>query len=183
MNDPLWFDALPSEPTGTAVPPDGARQESCPQGFRGPIPLAEFSQIMWPIETQMVAWMAKLPGWLNCLQGSFPLHRLTPFFLKAPICSWITLWSSPIGTKKSDSFPSFHLIFKCSLWFTLAVSLLTIPFFSPPSVEMVDSHPNLFIKWFFSHILSVLFGTTFLMFCNVDRLRTFQIFKVWFHFA
>lgn len=81
------------------------------------------------------------------------------------LCSQMNLWCSLVGSKRLDSI--FHFFFYF-LNFPLGWLIWSV----------VHTHTNL-SKWFVCHTLTVLFGTYFLVFCNVDRLRIFKIFIIW----
>lgn len=77
------------------------------------------------------------------------------------IRSQITLWSNPVGSKKSNGFPSFCLIFfvhfKPNRQSLYRYNPISIPGFLRRWLSKSVSHShNLFIKWLFGHTLRVL---------------------------
>lgn len=114
------------------------------------------------------------PWWpLNCLQGYFFL-----WFWSIPHSgSWITLWSGLVESKKPDSLPSFHPVsvffssnWQCFCWGAWLRQWLILILISLSNGCLATP-------------LVALFWIHFLIFCNMGRLRIFQILKSWFFLA
>ena len=91
--------------------------------------------------------------------------------------SWITLWSGLVGLKKPDSLPSFHPVsvffssdWQCFCWGAWLRQWLILILISLSNGCLATP-------------LVALFCIHFLIFCNMGRLRIFQILKFCFFLA
>lgn len=172
------------------------RQRPCPQdhGWQHPGPL---KLRKWPPSLKLRWRQACTLGLcvLGCSRSGCTKDRwiafgsFFPFLLKTThVCSQVDLSSCPVYPRSPTAFFKFVSSLSSLVKQASSVSVSIIPSLLLASAEMADFR----FSFVFIVSLSNDFPTAslvlsqehaFLFFCNMNRLRRFQIFKLWFLFA